>query len=261
MLGTNHNIVNSRYHPKPFFRDLWNTIASGKIWKGEIRNKAKDGSYYWVDNTIVPFLDAQGRPYQYISIRIEITERKLAEMELQKSYNLATDQNKRLLNFSYIVSHNLRSHASNIKTILSFLQEAPDPEERQMMLNHLETVATRLDETLHNLNEVVSIQQNENLQIETLELNEYIQKTLLLLQAQIALKNANIRCNIPTGVAVQYNPAYLESILFNFVSNALEYSHPDRIPDISLHFFDAAGCGITSNFGQWNGYRPGKKWR
>jgi signal transduction histidine kinase len=127
---------------------------------------------------------------------------------------------------------------------LSFLQEAPDPEERQMMLNHLETVATRLDETLHNLNEVVSIQQNDNLQIETLELNEYIQKTLLLLQAQIALKNANIRCNIPTGVAVQYNPAYLESILFNFVSNALKYTHPDRIPDISLHFFDAAGCGV-----------------
>jgi signal transduction histidine kinase len=124
------------------------------------------------------------------------------------------------------------------------LQEAPDPEERQMMLNHLETVATRLDETLHNLNEVVSIQQNENLQIETLELNEYIQKTLLLLQAQIAFKKANIRCDIPTGVAVQYNPAYLESILFNFVSNALKYSHPDRIPDISLHFFDTAGCGV-----------------
>ena len=172
------------------------------------------------------------------------TTRPFTKPTHQESNNLATDQNKRLLNFSYIVSHNLRSHASNIKTILSFLQEAPDPEERQMMLNHLETVATRLDETLHNLNEVVSIQQNENLQIETLELNEYIQKTLLLLQAQIAFKKANIRCDIPTGVAVQYNPAYLESILFNFVSNALKYSHPDRIPDISLHFFDTAGCGV-----------------
>ncbi len=239
LLGANHNIVNSGYHSKSFFRDLWNTIASGKIWKGEIRNKAKDGSFYWVDNTIVPFLDTQGRPYQYISIRIEITERKLAEIELQKSFNLATDQNKRLLNFSYIVSHNLRSHASNIKTILSFLQEASDPEEQQMMLNHLQTVATRLDETLHNLNEVVSIQQNDNLQIETLELNEYIQKTLLLLQEQMLAKKAQIKCDIPAGVAVQYNPAYLESILFNFVSNALKYSHPDRIPEITIRFVDA----------------------
>ena len=107
------------------------------------------------------------------------------------------------------------------------------------MLNHLQTVATRLDETLHNLNEVVSIQQNDNLQIETLELNEYIQKTLLLLQEQMLAKKAQIKCDIPAGVAVQYNPAYLESILFNFVSNALKYSHPERTPEITIRFVDA----------------------
>jgi PAS domain S-box-containing protein len=237
LVGGDHAIVNSGFHPKSFFRDLWNTIALGKIWKGEICNKAKDGTLYWVDNTILPFLDAQGRPYQYISIRNEITERKQAEFELQKSYNLVSDQNKRLLNFSYIVSHNLRSHASNIKTILSFLQEADDPQERKMMLGHLETVADRLDETLHNLNEVVSIQQNSNLQLELLDLYEYVQKALELLQDQINTKEVRIQSNISTQTHVRCNAAYLESILFNFISNAIKYSHPDRIPEVKIDYF------------------------
>jgi two-component system CheB/CheR fusion protein len=116
LLGQDHRIINSGYHPKPFMRDLWRTIAGGRVWHGEIRNRAKDGTLYWVDTTIVPLLNAHGKPYQYIAIRADITARKAAEDRLAQQAALA-----RLGEMAAVVAHEVRNPLAGIKGVLQVL--------------------------------------------------------------------------------------------------------------------------------------------
>ena len=113
LLGRDHRIINSGYHEADFFRDLWETIKAGRIWHGEIRNRTKDGGIYWVDTTIVPFLDAEGTPYQYMAIHYEVTERKEAEERLRQQETLA-----QLGQMSAVVAHEVKNPLAGISGAL-----------------------------------------------------------------------------------------------------------------------------------------------
>ena len=110
LIGQDHRIVNSGFHPKEYMRELWHTIARGRIWRGEIRNQAKDGSFYWVDTTIVPFLNGDGKPRQYLAIPYDITARKAAEALLREQAALA-----RLGQLAAVVAHEVRNPLAGLR--------------------------------------------------------------------------------------------------------------------------------------------------
>lgn len=199
----------------------------------EYRMVAKDGRIVWLRD-IVNVVSDNNKPVSLRGIMIDVTKKKEIEKNLNHSFDLVSQQNKRLLNFSYIVSHNLRSHTSNISSLIELIETAEDEHEREQMLELLKSVSNALNETMINLNEVVNIQTNISLTTEKVNLFNYVTATLKLLSNQIESNNVLVHNLISEDEEINYNPAYLESILFNIISNAIRYCHKERKSIISI---------------------------
>lgn len=213
-------------------------LTGGHVSAFDYRVKNPQGTDEWYSIKYSPVRNKDKDIEGLVLSFKNITKRKLSEIDLDKSFMLVSQQNKRLLNFSYIVSHNLRSHASNIKSILAYFNDAQSEEEKKELLGYLNTVSDLLDETLLNLNEIVSINNNLNLIFEPLNLCDYTQKTIQLLSTQAHLNNVSIFNNVIPETIVHYNPAFLESILFNFISNAIKYSDAEKLqPYVYIDFY------------------------
>jgi PAS domain S-box-containing protein len=145
LIGQDHRILNSGLHPKEFMRNLWQTIAQGRVWHGEIRNRAKDGSYYWVDTTIVPFLDERAKPYQYTAIRSDITVRKRAEERLRDQAALA-----RVGQMAAVVAHEVKNPLAGIKGAMQVLMTRRKPDDPEIAV--MRDIVSRVDQ----LNELIS---------------------------------------------------------------------------------------------------------
>lgn len=200
----------------------------------EYRMIAKDGSIIWLRD-IVNVVIENGKATRLRGIMIDITKSKEAEKELNASFDLVTEQNKRLLNFSYIISHNLRSHTSNIESIISLIEISKSEEEKEQLIELLKTTSSSLNETMFHLNEVINIRANIDLVSEPLYLEKYINSTRSVLCEQIASNEVTIYTEIPDDTIINYNPAYLESILYNIISNSIRYKHAARKPVIKIN--------------------------
>jgi len=207
-----------------------------KSFDSEYRMIHKNDNVVWVRDIVSIYHESENK-IRFRGILIDITKSKQFEIDLNNSLKLVTEQNKRLLNFSHIVSHNLRSHTSNIQSLINLIELTEDKKEQEELLVLLKSVSEALNETIDNLNEVVSIQTDITPVIEDLNLNKFIKKTLEVLRDQIIKNDADIRNSIPDTVTVKFNPAYLESVLLNFISNAIRYKHPDRKPIIELNSY------------------------
>ena len=143
LLGRNHRILNSGLHPTEFFRDMYRTIGAGHVWRGEIRNRSKDGHFYWVDTTIVPLIDERGHPKQYVAIRYDITERKRSEAALRQQTALA-----QVGKMASIVAHEVRNPLAGIRGAMQVISRRFAPESAESAI--ASEVITRID-TLNNI--------------------------------------------------------------------------------------------------------------
>jgi len=194
---------------------------------------AKDGTYKWVlSRGKISERDNKGNPLRIIGTHSDVTSNKEKEHELLHNLDIIVEQNNRLLNFAHIVSHNLRSHTGNFKMLLDFIEETDDLETREECIGHLKTTSNALSETIDHLKELVDIHNTIVHKKEDLNLRLFLNQTLEVLSREITENKVKIVNKIGEKETIKFNPAYLESLFLNFTTNAIKYSHPERIPEI-----------------------------
>jgi PAS domain S-box-containing protein len=194
----------------------------------------QSGDYKWIlSRGKIIERDAKNRPLRIIGTHTDISAQKEKEEALTQTVEIIGAQNSRLLNFAHIVSHNLRSHSGNIKMLLEIIGEEDDQEIIRESFSHLRSSSNSLTQTIDHLKELVEIQTELIHKRENLNINKYLGKTLDILAEEINKNKVVIKNKIDSNETITFNPAYLESILLNFTSNAIKYSHPERRPIIS----------------------------
>ncbi|HLO11644.1 MAG TPA: ATP-binding protein, partial [Pseudoneobacillus sp.] len=215
IMGKDHNILNSGYHSKDFFKNLWRTIGEGRVWKGEIRNKAKDGTYYWVDTTIVPFLNEHGKPYQYLAIRNDITERKKTEEVLHRQDKLAA-----VGQLAAGVAHEIRNPLTSMKGYAEFLQlDEKDPERMEFLniiLDEIERVNTIVEDFM-------VLAKPKAVELEEKNVVPVIKNVVSLLEFEARKKNVHLSfdCNQEI-IQIECDENRLKQVFLNFIKNGIE---------------------------------------
>lgn len=214
LLGQDHRMVNSGYHPKEFIRNLWVTIANGRIWRGELRNRAKDGSLYWVDTTIVPFLDERGKPYQYMAIRYEITDRKRSEQRLREQEALA-----RLGQMAAVVAHEVKNPIAGIRGALQVIGSRMAADARDKPI--IGEIIARLDALNDIVQDLLVFARPRELRAEPTDLAALVRATIDHLKRDPSLQALAIDL-VGNGAVVYADAEQLQLAVQNVLMNAAQ---------------------------------------
>jgi PAS domain S-box-containing protein len=216
LLGQDHRLINSGYHSKEFIRDLWQTISRGRIWRGEIRNRAKDGTFYWVDTTIVPFLDDRGKPYQYMAIRYDITERKRSEALLREQEALA-----RLGEMAAVVAHEVKNPLAGIRGALQVIGGRMAESSRDRAI--VGDIVARLDSLNEIVHDLLVFARPREVKPAPVSLAELVEGTAALLRKDPAYATVYVEI---TGArpTIQADAEQLQVVFLNLLLNAAQAS-------------------------------------
>ncbi|MBB6452306.1 PAS domain S-box-containing protein [Salirhabdus euzebyi] len=215
LIGQDHRLLNSGYHTREFFQVLWRTIASGAIWKGELRNKAKDGTFYWLDTTIVPFMNEEGKPYQYLAIRNDITERKRTEEIINRQDKLAA-----IGQLAAGVAHEIRNPLTSMKGYAEFLTLDEKDEARREYLDIILDEIERVDSIVEDFM-VLAKPKPELMEVKNIV--PVMKNVLSLLEFEAKKQKININFEYREALMkVVIDENRMKQVLLNFIKNAVE---------------------------------------
>ncbi|MBA0883733.1 PAS domain-containing sensor histidine kinase [Flavobacterium undicola] len=202
-------------------------------------NKRKEK--YWLELNITPVFDNHGICRKFVGIGRDITAAKEKEIELKNVLEVTSHQNNKLLNFAHIVSHNIRSHTSNLAMVLDVIENTDDAVEKLSFIDMFKEGTEKLSETIEYLNEVITIQKNINIKKTKINLRGEIEKTAASFSNQIKIVHT-----IPENLTLNVIPAYLDNIVLNLLSNAIKYKSPERTPLLEISHKTKEGFHIIS---------------
>ncbi len=229
LIGKSHRIINSGHHSKQFFTDLWSEIKKGEIWIGGIKNKTKNGKFYWVHTVIIPFKNELGEIYQFLTIRQDIT--KHTQLSLQ--YENLKLKNKEIEQFTYIASHDLQEPLRTVKSMIYILQEQYSDkldEDAQFSLNFMTEATDRMSELIKGLLDYSRIGKGKELM--TFDSNETIREITTDLTTIIDRENAQITTDkLPIIKAYKTE---VRLLFQNLISNAIKFQKKGSSPKIHI---------------------------
>jgi PAS domain S-box-containing protein len=215
LIGQSHSLLNSGLHSKEFFKNLWQTIGSGNVWKGEIRNKAKDGSFYWVDTTIVPFLNEKGKPYQYLAIRNDITERKNTEDLLHRQDKLAA-----VGQLAAGVAHEIRNPLTSMKGYAEYLQMDEKDDQRK---EFFDIILDEIDRVNNIVEDFMVLSKPQLIDLKDKNIIPIIKNVISFLEFEARKRDVIINLNYEMeSINVSCDENRLKQVFLNFLKNSME---------------------------------------